>query len=111
MSRVLAVDDSPALLARLAEGYDHIVIDSPPVVSFADPAILSTMVDGVILVIRGGFSSRGIVLRSRQILADVGARIFGVVLNDADMKSSDSYYYYSSYYGSYYSKDNNSEAS
>lgn len=104
-AELLGSDQMRKLLAELCEQYDHVVVDSPPVVSFADPVILSTMVDGVILVVRGGFSSKGIVLRSRQLLGDVGAKIYGVVLNDADMKSSDSYYYYSSYYSSYYGKD------
>lgn len=104
-AELLGSDQMRKLLTELSAKYDHIVIDTPPVVSFADPVILSTMVDGVILVVRGGFSSRGIVQRSRQILGEVGAKIYGVVLNDADMKSSDSYYYYSSYYNSYYRND------
>ena len=104
-AELLGSDQMRRLLGELVDQFDHIVIDSPPVVSFADAVIVSTMVDGVILVVRGGFSSRGIVLRSRQILTDVGAKIYGVVLNDADMKSSDSYYHYNSYYGKYYGKD------
>jgi capsular exopolysaccharide synthesis family protein len=104
-AELLGSEQMRALLNELTEQFDHIVIDTPPVVSFADPVILSTMVDGVILVVRGGFSSRGIVLRSRQILTDVGAKIYGVVLNDADMKASNAYYYYTSYYGKYYADD------
>lgn len=109
-AELLGSDQMRRLLTELSAKYDHIVIDTPPVVSFADPVILSTMVDGVILVVRGGFSSRGIVQRSRQILGEVGAKIYGVVLNDADMKSSDSYYYYSSYYNSYYRNDDKKDA-
>jgi capsular exopolysaccharide synthesis family protein len=108
-AELLGSDQMRRLLGELVDQFDHIVIDSPPVVSFADAVIVSTMVDGVILVVRGGFSSRGIVLRSRQILTDVGAKIYGVVLNDADMKSSDSYYHYNSYYGKYYGKDTESD--
>jgi succinoglycan biosynthesis transport protein ExoP len=110
-AELLGSEQMRKLLTELSDQFDHIVIDTPPVVSFADPVILSTMVDGVILVVRGGFSSRGIVLRSRQILTDVGAKIYGVVLNDADMKASDSYYYYNSYYGNYYGKDEDKGAS
>ncbi len=109
-AELLGSDQMRRMLTELSNRYDHVVIDTPPVVSFADPVILSTMVDGVILVVRGGFSSRGIVQRSRQILGEVGAKIYGVVLNDADMKSSDSYYYYSSYYNSYYRNDENRDA-
>jgi succinoglycan biosynthesis transport protein ExoP len=104
-AELLGSEQMRKLLAELSLQYDHVVIDTPPVIAFADAVILSTMVDGVILVVRGGYSSKGIVLRSRQLLADVGAKIYGVVLNDADMKSSDSYHYYSAHYSSYYGKE------
>ncbi len=108
-AELLGSEQMRKLLNEVVDQFDHVVLDTPPVVSFADPVILSTMVDGVILVVRGGFSSRGIVLRSRQILTDVGAKIYGVVLNDADMKSSDAYYYYGSYYASYYGNEKGDE--
>ena len=90
------------LLAMLAEQYDHILIDSPPLMHVTDPVILSTMVDGVILVVHGGKSTREMVRRSRQDLAAVGAKIFGVVLNNVDLRG-DGYddYYYDRYYGEY----------
>jgi Mrp family chromosome partitioning ATPase len=63
------------------------------------------MVDGVLLVVHGGRSSRHIVRRSKQLLNDVGAKIFGVVLNNVNLQSHD-YYYYQSYYGQkYYAKE------
>jgi len=58
----------------------------------------------VLLVVHGGKSSRHIVRRSKQLLNDVGAKIFGVVLNNVNLHSHD-YYYYQSYYGQkYYEK-------
>jgi Mrp family chromosome partitioning ATPase len=81
-----------------------VVVDSPPVSSFTDGVLISTMVDGVLLVVHGGKSSRYVVRRSRQLLQDVGAKIFGVVLNNTPVQSHD-YYYYQSYYGQkYYDK-------
>jgi Mrp family chromosome partitioning ATPase len=81
-----------------------VVVDSPPVSSFTDGVLISTMVDGVLLVVHGGKSSRHIVRRSKQLLSDVGAKIFGVVLNNINLQSHD-YYYYQSYYGQkYYEK-------
>jgi len=92
------------LLAVLQENYTHVVVDSPPVSSFTDGVLISTMVDGVLLVVHGGKSSRHIVRRSKQLLNDVGAKIFGVVLNNINLRSHD-YYYYQSYYGrKYYEK-------
>jgi Mrp family chromosome partitioning ATPase len=60
--------------------------------------LIASMVDGVILVVHAGKSSRQIVRRARQLLQDVGARIFGVVLNNVNLRSQDNYYYYQSYY-------------
>jgi Mrp family chromosome partitioning ATPase len=71
-------------------------------VSVTDPVILSTMVDGTILVVQSGKSTRELVRRARQDLAGVGSKIFGVVLNNVDVKA-EGYddYYYARYYQSY----------
>jgi succinoglycan biosynthesis transport protein ExoP len=102
-------------LHELAGRYDHILIDSPPLINVTDPVILSTMVDGVILVVHGGKSTRDVVRRARQELSTVGAKIFGVVLNNVDLRRDgyDNYYYYRYYsgYGQDGSKKQNVEAS
>jgi Mrp family chromosome partitioning ATPase len=54
------------------------------------------MVDGVVLVVHGGRSSRAVVRRAKQQLLDVGAHIFGVVLNNVKVETQE--YYYSGYY-------------
>jgi succinoglycan biosynthesis transport protein ExoP len=102
------------MLHELAGRYDHILIDSPPLINVTDPVILSTMVDGVILVVHGGKSTRDVVRRARQELSTVGAKIFGVVLNNVDLRRDgyDNYYYYRYYsgYGQEGSKNQNVEA-
>lgn len=99
-AELLGSDEMRKVLARLSERFAHIVIDSPPAISFTDASILSTMVDGVVLVVHGGRSSRAVVRRAKQQLLDVGAHIFGVVLNNVKLETQD--YYYSGYYSSYY---------
>lgn len=93
------------LLKQLAGRYDHILIDSPPLINVTDPVILSTMVDGVIMVVHAGRSTRDIVRRARQELSSVGAKIFGVVLNNLDVKR-EGYDSYASAYGGYYETRN-----
>ena len=82
----------------LSKQFTHVVIDSPPIASFTDGVLIASMVDGVILVVHAGKSSRQVVRRSRQLLNDIGAKIFGVVLNNVNLRSSDNSYYYQSYY-------------
>lgn len=100
-AELLGSDDMRRLLAVLSERFTHIIIDSPPTISFTDAAILSTLTDGVMLVVHGGRSSRAIVRRARQQLLDVGAHIYGIVLNNVKLESSD-YNYYAGYYSNYY---------
>ena len=102
-AELLGSEEMRKLLGQLSERFAHIIIDSPPAISFTDASILSTMVDGVMLVVHGGRSSRAVVRRAKQQLLDVGAHIFGVVLNNVKVESSD--YYYSGYYSNYYSTD------
>ena len=109
-AELLGSEEMRKLLGLLSERFAHIIIDSPPAISFTDASILSTMVDGVMLVIHGGRSSRAVVRRAKQQLLDVGANIFGVVLNNVRVESQD--YYYSGYYSHYYSDgDQDSRAS
>jgi succinoglycan biosynthesis transport protein ExoP len=107
-AELLGSDEMRKLLALLSQRFAHIIIDSPPAISFTDASILSTMVDGVVLIVHGGKSSRAVVRRARQQLLDVGANIFGVVLNNVKLESQQDYYYagYYGYYSSqYYSAD------
>jgi len=94
------------LLRILGQQFDHILIDSPPLISVTDPVILSTMVDGSILVVQAGKSTRELVRRARRELAGVGAKIFGVVLNNVDLKREGyndyDYYRHTADYGETY---------
>jgi len=102
-AELLASSQMKQLLQTLASHFDHIVIDSPPITSVTDGVWLASLVDGVILVVHGGQSTRELVLRTRQLLRGVGARIFGVVLNN--VKQHDDEYYYQGYDTKPYSFD------
>ena len=91
------------MLQMLEAHFDHIVIDSPPITSVTDGVWLASLVDGVILVVHGGQSARELVRRTKQLLRGVGARIFGVVLNN--VKQHDNEYYYQGYYKKPYGFD------
>jgi polysaccharide biosynthesis transport protein len=105
-AELLGSEEMRRLLVRLAEKFTHIIVDSPPAISFTDASILSTFVDGVILVVHGGRSSRAVVRRAKQKLQDVGAHIYGVVLNNVKVEARNDYYTgYYAYYSEYYNSD------
>ena len=107
-AELLGSEEMRKLLSVLTNRFAHVVIDSPPAISFTDASILSTMVDGVVLVVHGGRSSRAVVRRAKQQLLDVGAHIFGVVLNNVKVETQE--YYYSGYYAANeYGEDDNPE--
>jgi len=72
------------LLDGLADRYDLVIIDSPPVLLTADAPILATQVDGVLLVVRAGQTERESAQYALHQLASVGATLLGAVLNDPD---------------------------
>ncbi len=90
-------------LALLDEYFDHIVIDSPPVLSVTDARIIGTLVDGVVLVIKGSETPKEAVQRTKRLLQEVHAHIIGTLLNNVNVRSAD-YYYYSKYYHYGYGK-------
>jgi capsular exopolysaccharide synthesis family protein len=104
-AELLGSDQMRKLIEVLSIAFTHIVIDSPPISSFTDGVLIGSMVDGVLLVVHGGKSSREVVRRSRQLLLDVGAKIVGVVLNNVSVRSHDYYYYQRYYHSSYYQSE------
>lgn len=74
------------MLDALAERYEILVIDSPPLGLVADAAVLAPRVDATLLVARAGKTSRDHVARATRILRDVGARPVGCVLDDVDSR-------------------------
>ena len=111
-AELLGSEEMRKLLISLSEKFTHVIVDSPPAISFTDASILSTFVDGVILVVHGGRSSRAVVRRAKQQLLDIGAHIFGVVLNNVKIDKTQDYYYggYYGYYKSNYYTEEEPEA-
>src|SRR5277367_1993552 len=93
-------------MQRLVEGlrasYDFILIDTPPVLTVTDAAVLVSVSDGVVLVLRYGQATRNVVARASEILLRSGAHLLGVVLNAVDLQSSDYAEYYGRAYNDYY---------
>lgn len=85
-------------IEKASSVYDIIIFDSPPVNTVADASILSSIADGVILVIEAGVTAREAAILAKEQLEKINARILGVVLNKAK-QSSEGYYYYYYYYG------------
>ncbi len=102
-AELLSSNEMKNLLQFLRGRYNHVIIDSPPAISFTDAAILSTLVDGVVLVAMAGKSSIHLMRRFKQRLSNIGARIYGVVLNGIKSGSVEYGYYGSGYYD-YYGK-------
>lgn len=89
------------LLNRLEEDYRYVIIDSPPLDSVADGALIASLCDGAILVVRSGMTSKRLVRQSLQQLDRVHCRLLGMVLNRVETKSR-AYQKYYGKYGSYY---------
>lgn len=85
------------LVANLRQQYDVVIIDTPPVGVFTDGAILSTLVDGILLVITSGKTEIDGAKRAKQLLENVNARILGVVMTmiPVTKKGYYGYQYYS----------------
>ena len=82
--------------------FRYIVIDSAPLLICADSTILSTMVDGVVIVARAGDTPREAVASALRQLRRVRANVLGLVLNQVRQHSQGYGGYYGGYYGHYY---------
>lgn len=94
-SELLSSERMQTLIREAMEKYQFVLIDAPPLLNVADGRILAAMVEGAILVIKGGFTPRELAQQAQLHVRDVGAHLIGVVLNDVDLRQN-------GYYGGYY---------
>jgi capsular exopolysaccharide synthesis family protein len=87
-------------LTELTHQFDVVILDSPPILPVTDGILLSTMVDGVVLVVNSSKTAKQHVRAACAKLAFARAKVFGVLLNEVDVNSQH-YQYYRRYYGSY----------
>jgi len=86
-------------MGDLGKRYAHVVFDAPPLFGVSDAMVLAPRVEGVVLVLRHGRSSRDAAQRAVGNLASVHARLLGVILNDVDVQATGYYYGSYGYYG------------
>lgn len=95
-AELLSAEQMSRLLKTLEPHFSYIIIDTPPAASFTDAVVLSAQMDGVLIVSHSGKTPRAAIRRTRQLLTGAGAKIFGVVLNQVDVRQHS--YYYEGYY-------------
>lgn len=91
-------------LQTAVSSFDYVVIDTPPVGTFVDAAVIANHTDATFLVVRENFTKKELVKSAYDQLEKAGAKVAGVVMNACDMGSDDYYDYYGYY--SYYDEDN-----
>lgn len=99
-SELLGSKAMKELFAQLRKQFDKIFFDAPPLMAVTDAALLGSMTDGVLLVVRAGEAQKEVVVHLQQEMKNTKITIAGTVLNDVNPKNTSSGYYY--YYQRYY---------
>jgi capsular exopolysaccharide synthesis family protein len=97
-SELLSSGKIHSLLDELKTKFDRIIVDSPPILSVADASLLANMVDGVVLVLKGGSTRMEAVVKAKEKILEAKGKIIGVVVNNISPQKEDRYYYYHYYY-------------
>lgn len=85
-------------LENAQKTYDYVLIDTPPVGTFVDAAVISSLVDATALVVREGYTKRQDVVAAYEQLKKADANVIGAIMNFCETESSEYYY-------AYYNKD------
>ena len=104
-SELLSSDRMKSFVESCTDYYDYVIIDTPPINTVADAQIISTFVDGVVLVARSGNTTADELNAATAAVRRAGGNLCGVVLNGLNMKSVKyaSKYKYGDKYGYRYS--------
>lgn len=81
-------------LEEMKEHFDYVVMDTPPLGAVTDAQVLSTKVDGTILVVKAGATKKDVVMNSVNLIKKVNGNLIGTVLNGVEQSKNKYYYYY-----------------
>ncbi len=102
-AELLASARMAELVAEWEQNYDHVVIDSAPILMVSDSLSIAALADGVVIVVRSGLTRKKALLRSFELLSRSQAKILGAVVNDVDLHLENFYTYSNRGYGYRYS--------
>ena len=103
-SELLGQEAFNELLKALRDRYDYIIVDTPPLGSIIDAAIVAKQCDGAVMVIESDLVSGKEAARVKEQLEMAGCRLIGAVLNKVDLKKDKYYHKYNYYYHGYQEK-------
>lgn len=95
-SKLWAAPEFENTIKAFKKDYDIILINTPPVLSVSDVAIISKYVDGVILIVAKKETKKDAVMQAKDVLQKVGANVLGVLMTKAEGRASSKYYNYDS---------------
>jgi len=93
------------LIPKLAQRFDVVLYDTPPVLGISDSAIVAREVGLAILVVQHRRYPRALSQRARKMIENAGGKLLGVVANNVRVETEDSYYYYHEHHYDYYIRD------
>ena len=92
-SEMLASRAMTAFIKEMKKEFKYIILDTPPLQAVTDAQVLSTKADGILLVVKAGSTKKDAVLNSVDLIKKVQGKVIGTVLNGAEKKRNNYYYY------------------
>ncbi|MFW9261944.1 lipopolysaccharide biosynthesis protein [Nostoc sp. KVJ20] len=82
------------LISSFGRDYDLVIFDTPPLSGIADAAVLSTLTDGILLVVRPGVVDLNSANAAKEFLTQSGQKVLGIVINGVNTKNEPNNYFY-----------------
>ncbi len=103
-AELLNSDKMSNFIEILKQSFDYILFDTPPILAVSDALVLSTKVDGMILIVWGEKTSREALIKAKEKLDMANVKTLGAIINNLKIRKHD-YYYKLDYYYKYYGED------
>ena len=97
---LLGSEKMAEFIRSVKESFDYVFFDSPPLLAVSDALVMGPQIDGVVLTVWGGKTSREALKRTKEKLDQHKIKTVGVILNNVNIKEND--YYYMKHYYKYY---------